>query len=73
MKVKRAIWCRLRGDGGERERLHSLLKRNCWAEDPFLHRQMRKSWRGGRSRVTNQIVADAGSYTAQVWALFQFR
>ena len=28
---------------------------------------MRKQWRGGRSHVTNQIVADAGSYTTKVW------
>ena len=27
---------------------------------------MRKRWRGGRSHVTNRIVADSGSYTAQV-------
>ncbi|MCY4519395.1 MAG: hypothetical protein OXC13_01290 [Caldilineaceae bacterium] len=27
---------------------------------------MHKSWRGGRSHATNQTVADAGFYTAQV-------
>ncbi len=65
--VKKAIWHRTRGDGAERHRLYSLLKQNRWDEDPFLHRQMRKQWKGGQSRVTNQIVADADSYTAQVW------
>ena len=65
--VKKAIWHRTRGDKAERERLYSLLKQNRWTEDPFLHRQMRKSWRGGRSHVTNQIVADTGSYTTKVW------
>ncbi len=28
---------------------------------------MRKAWRGGRSHVTNQIVADSGSYTTKLW------
>ena len=65
--VKRAVRHRTKGDNAERQRLHSLLKQNRWTEDPFLHRQMRKSWRGGQSRVTNQIVADAGSYTTKVW------
>ena len=65
--VKKAIWHRTRGNSAERERLYSLLKRNRWTEDPFLHRQMRTQWRGGRSHVTNQIVADAGSYTTKVW------
>ncbi|MCE2467406.1 MAG: hypothetical protein J4G06_05220, partial [Caldilineaceae bacterium] len=67
VSVKKAIWHRTRGDGEERHRLYSLLKRNRWDEDAFLHRQMRKQWRGGTSRVTNQIVADAGSYTTKVW------
>ncbi len=67
MPVKRAIRHRTRGNSAERERLYSLLKQNRWTEDSFLHRQMRKSWRGGRSHVTNQIVADAGSYTTKVW------
>ncbi len=65
--VKKAIRHRTRGDKVECERLYSLLKRNRWTEDSFLYRQMRKSWRGGQSHVTNQIVADAGSYTTKVW------
>ena len=65
--VKKAIGNRTRGDGEERHRLYSLLKQNRWTENPFLHRQMRQQWQGGRSHVTNQIVADAGSYTTKVW------
>ena len=65
--VKRAVRHRTRGDNAERQRLYSLLKQNRWTEDPFLHRQMRKQWQGGRSHVTNQIVADSGSYTTKVW------
>ena len=67
VKVKRAIRHRTRNDDAERERLYSLLKQNRWTEDPFLHRQMRNRWKGGRSHVTNQIVADSGSYTTKVW------
>ena len=40
--VKKAIRHRTRGNSAERERLYSLLKRNRWTEDPFLHRQMRQ-------------------------------
>ena len=65
--VKKAIWHRTRGNPEERQRLYSLLKRNRWDEDSFLHRRMRKKWKGGTSHCTNQIVADAGSYTTKVW------
>ena len=65
--VKKAIRHRTRGNPEERQRLYSLLKRNRWEEDSFLHRQMRKQWQGGTSRVTNQIVADTSSYTTKVW------
>ncbi len=67
VSVKKAIWHRTMGDGEERHRLYSLLKRNRWDEDSFLHRQMRKKWKGGSSHCTNQIVADTGSYTTKVW------
>ena len=65
--VKRAMRHRTWSDNAERQRLYSLPKQHRWTEDPFLHRQMRKSWRGGRARVANQIVAAAGSYTTPVW------
>ncbi|MCE2466634.1 MAG: hypothetical protein J4G06_01325 [Caldilineaceae bacterium] len=67
VSVRKAIRHRTRGHDVERQRLYALLKQNRWAEDPFLHRQMRKQWRGGRSHVTNQIVADSGSYTTKAW------
>ncbi len=67
LPVKKAIWHKTRGDGAERHRLYSLLKRNQWGEDPFLHRQMRKQWKGGHSHCTHQIVLEPGAYTAKVW------
>ncbi len=67
VQVKRALRHRTRNDEAERQRLYSLLKRNRWTEDPFLHRRMRNRWQGGRSHVTNQIMADRGSCTTKVW------
>ena len=61
--VKRAVRHRTRGNSTEREWLYTLLKRNCWTEDPFLHTQ----WQGDQSHVTNQIVVDSDSYTTKVW------
>ena len=65
--VKKAIWHKTMGNAEERHRLYSLLKRNQWDADPFLHRQMRKQWKGGHSHCTNQIVLEPGAYTAKVW------
>ena len=64
--VRKAIWHRTEGDEEERHRLYSLLKQNRWIEDPFLHRQMRKRWKGGTSRVKNQIVLEPGTYTTKI-------
>ena len=64
--VRKAVWHRTEGDEEERKRLYSLLKQNRWTEDSFLHRHMRKRWKGGTSRVTNQIVLEPGAYTAKV-------
>ena len=64
--VKKAVWRRTEGDEEERKRLYALLKQNRWTEDSFLHRHMRKRWKGGTSRVTNQIVLEPGAYTAKV-------
>ncbi|MXZ41465.1 MAG: transposase, partial [Caldilineaceae bacterium SB0666_bin_21] len=64
--VRKAVWRRTEGDEEERHRLYSLLKQNRWTEDSFLHRHMRKRWKGGTSRVTNQIVLEPGAYTAKV-------
>ncbi|MFI0464772.1 MULTISPECIES: zinc ribbon domain-containing protein [Saccharopolyspora] len=40
----------------ERKRLYELLKRDQWASDPYLSRQMRKHWKRGRNRTRNQII-----------------
>ncbi len=63
----RRVGYRIQGNSTERTRLYWLLKQNRGTEDPFLHRRMRKQWQGGRSHVTNRIVADSGSCTTKVW------
>ena len=64
--VRKAVWRRTEGDEEERHRLYALLQQNRWTEDSFLHRHMRKRWKGGTSRVKNQIVLEPGTYTAKV-------
>lgn len=50
-------------DDKERKRLYTLLKRDQWMDDPFLHRQMRKHWRRGKSDTDDQIVIRADNYS----------
>ena len=56
--VRRAI-SRRTTDPAERKRLYGLLKSDRWTEDPYLSRMMRKQWRRGRNRTTNQIIIRA--------------
>ena len=55
LKVRQAIAKRT-SDDNERKRLYTLLKRDEWLSDPFLHRQMRKNFRHGKSEVANQFI-----------------
>jgi hypothetical protein len=64
-KVRQAIAKRTT-DENERKRLYTLLKRDEWLSDPFLHRQMRKHFRHGRSAVANQFVVRSDKYSAEV-------
>ena len=54
-KVRQAVFKRTT-DATERKRLFTLLKRGEWLSDPFLHRQMRKHFRHGVAKCTNQFV-----------------
>jgi transposase len=53
-------------DESERKRLYTLLKSDRWASDPYLSRQMRKYYRHGRNRTTNQLVVRSDSYSTFV-------
>jgi hypothetical protein len=55
LKVRQAIAKRTT-DENERKRLYTLLKTDEWLSDSFLHRQMRKHFRHGRSEVANQFI-----------------
>jgi IS605 OrfB family transposase len=58
VKVRRTVSQRTI-DPAERRRLYTALKADTWAADPFLARQMRRYWRRGHSRTSNQIIIRA--------------
>ena len=55
LKVRQAI-ARRTPDPDERKRLSTVLKRDAWLAIPFLHRQMRKHFKHGKSQVANQFI-----------------
>lgn len=57
-KVKKAIRERT-ACKKELKRLYTLLKRDKWMEDKFLHRQMRKHFKHGVNHTHNQIIVRA--------------
>ena len=65
LKVRQAIAKRT-SDENERKRLYTLLRSDEWLADPFLHRQMRKHFRHGKSRVANQIIVRSDRYSTEV-------
>ena len=50
-------------DKTERRRLYTLLKRNEFANDPYLSRIMRKYWNRGHNHTRNQIIVRSDNYT----------
>ena len=64
LKVRQAIAKRT-SDENERKRLYALLKRDEWLSDPFLHRQMRKHFRHGKSKVANQFIVRSDKYSTE--------
>jgi transposase len=65
LKVRQSVAKRTR-DENERKRLYTLLKRDEWLSDPFLHRQMRKHFRHGKSEVANQFIVRSDKYSTEV-------
>ena len=57
-KVKQAIRKRTHCET-ELKRLYTLLKKDAWMEDNFLHRQMRKHFKHGVNHTHNQIIVRA--------------
>jgi hypothetical protein len=63
-KVRQAIHRRT-NDENERKRLYTLLKADKWLEEPFLHRQMRKHFRHGKSSVANQFIVRSDRFSTE--------
>lgn len=65
LKVRQAIAKRA-SDENERKRLYTLLKRDEWLSDTYLHRMMRKHLRHGKSQVANQFIVRSDKYSTEV-------
>ncbi len=65
LKVRRAIAARTT-DKDERKRLFTLLKKDEWMSNPFLHRQMRKHFRHGKSGVDNQFIVRSDKHCSEI-------
>jgi hypothetical protein len=64
-KVRKAIAART-SDEAERKRLDALLRKDQWLADNFLHREMRKHFRHGKSQVANQFVVRSDKYRTEI-------
>ena len=64
-KVRKAIAARTT-DEAERKRLYTLLRKDQWLTDHFLHRQMRKHFRHGKSQVANQFIVRSDKFQTEI-------
>src|SRR5450631_3365442 len=64
-KVRQAIAARS-SDEAERKRLYTLLRKDEWLAEPFLHRQMRKHFRHGKPSVANQFIVRSDKHSSEV-------
>ena len=53
-------------DKVERKRLFALLRNDEWQTDNFLHRQMRKHFRHGKTNVANQFIVRSDRHSTEV-------
>lgn len=65
LKVRQAVAARSK-DNSERKRLYTLLKRDQWLTDNFLHRQVRKHFRHGVSHAANQFIVRSDKHSSEV-------
>jgi hypothetical protein len=65
VKVRQAIHARTT-DKAEQKRLYTLLRDDKWQTDNFLHRQVRKHFRHGKSTVANQFVVRSDKQSSKV-------
>jgi transposase len=65
LKVRQAVSARTK-ENCERKRLYTLLKRDQWLTDNFLHRQVRRHFRHGVSHTTNQFIVRSDRHSSEV-------
>jgi hypothetical protein len=65
VKVRQAVAARTK-DNTERKRLYTLLKKEAWLTDNFLHRQVRKHCRHGVSHTANQFIVRSDRHTSAI-------
>ena len=65
LKVRQAVAARTT-DKAERKRLYTLLKKDEWLADNFLHRQVRKHFRHGVSHTANQFIVRSDKHSSAV-------
>jgi len=61
--VLRKIWRSRRSDV-EKKQMATMLRRGTWPQHKLLHRLMRKTWRHGYSRVSDQVVLDIQGHSS---------
>ncbi|WP_276981977.1 zinc ribbon domain-containing protein [Ferrimicrobium acidiphilum] len=65
-RVRRAFYTRAKDDEAELTRLYTLLQQGEWTQDNFLHRQMRKHFKHGHSKVNNQFIVRPDKYHTEI-------
>ena len=65
VKVRQAVAARTK-DNTQRKRLYTLLKKEAWLTDNFLHRQVRKHFRHGVSHTANQFIVRSDKYATEL-------
>ena len=64
--ASRAIYTRAKDDEAELTRLYTLLQQGEWTQENFLHRQMRKHFKHGHSKVNNQFIVRPDKYHTEI-------
>jgi hypothetical protein len=64
-KVRQSVAARTKNND-ERKTLYTLLRNDEWLNDNFLHRQMRKHFRHGKSACANQFIVRSDKHSSVV-------
>ena len=65
VKVRKAVAARTK-DNTERKRLYTVLKKDEWLTDSFLHRQVRNHFKHGVSHTSNQFIVRSDRHSSEV-------